>query len=138
MKKIEKKVKVWMIGFLSGVVLLIGWFLPYSNGVVVYQWLWGLITTGGIPDFVISPNSLLIAIVLLILILITLLTSFMTKNREELKKMGIIWLMLGIFSIILLFIPMIGGITTLSFGFYISLIGGIIEVLAGVGALIGK
>lgn len=134
----EKKVKVWMIGFLSGVVLLIGWFLPYSNGTVMYQWLWGLITVGGIPVFVISPNSLLIAIILLILILITLLTGFMAKSREDLKRIGIIWLILGIIFIIVLFIPMIGGISVLSFGFYVSLIGGIIEILAGVAALLGK
>lgn len=134
----EKKVKVWMITFLSGVILLIGWFLPYSNGTVIYQWLWGLITIGGIPFFVISPNSFLIAIILLILTLATLLTGFMAKKREDLKKMGTIWVLLGVIFIIVLFIPMVGGMTALSFGFYISLIGGIIEVLAGVATLLGK
>ena len=134
----EKKVKVWMIAFLSGVILLIGWFLPYSNGTVIYTWLWGLITTGGIPSFAISPNSFLIAIILLIFTLATLLTGFMAKKREELKKMGTVWVLLGVIFIIVLFIPMVGGMTALSFGFYISLIGGIIEILAGVAALLGK
>jgi len=74
----------------------------------------------------------------LILTLATLLTGFMAKNREDLKKLGKIWLILGVIFIIVLFIPMVGGMTALSFGFYISLIGGIIEVLAGVAALLGK
>jgi len=62
----------------------------------------------------------------------------MAKKREDLKKMGTTWVLLGVIFIIVLFIPMVGGMTVLSFGFYISLIGGIIEVLSGVAALLGK
>jgi len=134
----EKKVKVWMVGFSSGVILLIGWFLPYAYEFLMYRWLWGLDVMHGIPSFGISPNSFLIAIALLILTLVTLLTGYMAKKREDLKRMGTIWLVLGVIFIIVLFIPMIGGMRGLSFGFYISLIGGIIEILAGVAARLGK
>lgn len=150
------KEKLWMVALAAAVIVLIGWFTPYiylsysmvnpmpppatfSATVIVWFWLQTAEITGYMSISGSDTTLMILGIIMLILTIAVLITGFLAKKREDLKKLGIIWLVCGIISLILLFVPLMmmaafglpPGVVPLHVGFYLPLIGIIIEVIAG-------
>jgi len=151
------KDKLWIIALIAAVITLIGWFTPYiyiaysvpnpvpppatlSATVIIWFWLQTAEITGYLSLIGSDTTLMALGIIMLILTIVVLITGFLAKKREELKIMGIIWLVCGVISLILLFIPLAQmtafgippGTIPLHVGFYLPLIGTIVEIVAGV------
>ncbi len=131
------KEKAWLIALVGGILGLIGWCTPYiwiTTGPMM-MWSWGLVSIMGITQWVMS-DIVFAGILIIIFAVIALATGFLAKKREELKIMGIIWLISGVLLLIGSLIPVfMGADMYLSIGFYLPLIGGIVVILAGAAAL---
>ncbi|UCC18312.1 MAG: hypothetical protein JSV62_09365 [Promethearchaeota archaeon] len=134
------KDKVWIIALVSAILSLVGWATPYIwtwvGTIHSMIWSWGLIfvTASGIWFIM----QIMVAGIFIIISAISILvTGILSKKRENLKKMGLIWLVAGILSLLGVFTPLLMGIPAfgLSIGFYLPLFGGIIAIIAGIIAL---
>jgi hypothetical protein len=135
------KDKAWLIALAGGVLALIGWCTPYlwvsGMGMDVMYWSWGLASVMGMILF--DSTFAVAGILIIIGAILAIATGYLSKTREELKIMAIIWVVAGILALIGVFIPLGYGATVgLSIGFYLPLFGGIIAILAGVVVLFVK
>ena len=134
------KDKVWIIALAGGILTLVGWATPYIwtsvGGVNTMVWSWGLIYETGSGIWFLAQLAIA-GIFIIISAILVLTTGYLSKKREDLRKMGIIWLITGTLTLIGVFIPIIMRIPaiSLSIGFYLPLFGGIITFLAGLVAL---
>ena len=128
-----------LLCLLPDVLILIGWFVPYTLVSIVYMWMWGLVAAG--PVVMMMPlvgeilTMFMLAIVILILVIINLLICFLMGKRENKKIFGIIKLIIGVIILIWVIIPPIisvGMAAYLYIGFYLMLIGAIVKILFGI------
>ncbi|MFX1302145.1 MAG: hypothetical protein ACFE9X_02180 [Promethearchaeota archaeon] len=129
------KDKAWQVALVGGILTLIGWITPFrwaSIGVYTSMtWSWGLAYDTYI-GIIFAAQISVAGILIIISAIITLITSYLSKKRENLKLMAILWLVSGILAIIGIFVLIgMGAMTYLSFGFYLPLFGGIIVTVAG-------
>ncbi|MFX1419051.1 MAG: hypothetical protein ACFE9N_09055 [Promethearchaeota archaeon] len=134
------KDKVWIIALVSAILGLVGWATPYTwtwvGTIHSMIWSWGLIvvTDSGIWFIM---QIMVAGIFIIISAILILVTGILSKKRENLKKMGLIWLVAGILSLLGVFTPLLMRMPAfgLSIGFYLPLFGGIIAIIAGIIAL---
>ena len=155
------KDKLWLIGLIGAILALVGAFLPYigfSTTIMIYTinvfvWLFGFaimdIGPYSMGGFVVDPMLMTMFILLLAGAVLALIISFLAKKREDKKVMGIIWIIAGALILVAMFIPLIQiavlagpyvplGLMPLHVGFYLPLIGGILAIVAGIGAVAMK
>lgn len=142
------KKRIWIFGLIGAIFSLLGSFSPFlailpTNPFIsgYVEWLWGLqITTS--TSFSVVPILLTMAILLIVFTIVALIFSFIARKRKKLTIMGILWLISGIGTLVVIFLP-IGYYRNLgaSFeelsralftGFYFPVIGGILETNAGI------
>ena len=146
------KKRVWIFTLIGAILSLLGFFSPFiailpTNPFVsgYVEWLWGFrITTS--PSFIVVPILLTMAILLIVFTTLALVFSFVAIRRENLKIIGLLWLISGIGTLISAFIPVgyyiyLGAsfeelIRVLFTGFYFPVIGGIVEINCGIIGLI--
>jgi len=137
------KDKAGLIALAAGVLSLIGWCTPYIWVTVgpmsLMVWSWGLTMMTGFPT-TFAMDIMVAGILIIIGAILAIATGYLGRKREELKTMGIIWLVSGILVIVGVIIPlaMMGMALGLSIGFFLPLIGGIVAVIAGAAALFIK
>ena len=131
------KDKVWIIALAGGILILVGWATPYIwtsvGGADVMLWSWGLVYETGSGIWFIAQLAIA-GIFIIISAILVLTTGYLSKKREDLRKIAIIWLITGILTLIGVFIPLIMRMSAiyLSIGFYLPLFGGIITFLTGI------
>jgi len=146
------KKRVWIFTLIGALLSLLGFFSPFiailpTNPFVsgYIEWLWGFRITIS-PSFIVVPILLAMAILLMLFTILALVFSFVAIRRENLKLMGLFWLISGIGMLISVFLPIgyyiyLGAsfeelFRSLFMGFYFPLIGGILEINGGIIGLI--
>jgi len=152
------KDKLWLIGLIGAILALVGAFLPYigfsttfmTYTINMFLWLFGFaimdIGPYSMGGFVVDPMLMTMFILLLVGAVLALIISFLSKKREDKKVMGIMWIIAGVLILVAMFGPLIQiaalggpympiGAIPLHVGFYLPLIGGILAIVAGIGAV---
>jgi len=130
----SRRGKARLIALVAGVLCFIGFLTPYVwlsvMGITAMYWSWGLVSIMGMTVFV--ANFAVSGILILIGAILLIATGFLSKKREDLKIIGIIWIAASILSLVGVLIPLGMGMRAgLSIGFYLPLFGSIIGIIAG-------
>ena len=138
--KMEMKIKMLtLIALIGALVALIGVFLPWMSdsfmGITISMSGWDMITMDGASGT--EHTCMIIAFVMIIVALLLAILDIVDVKLADAKIMQIITLIVGVLIVVLIIIAVKDGFDQLTYGGYMSIIGGALVAVAGVLGITG-
>ena len=139
--KMEIKIKtLTLIALIGALVALIGVFLPWISdsimGIIPISMSgWDMITMDGASGT--EHTCMIIAFVMIIVALLLAILDIVDVKLADAKIMQIITLIVGVLIVVLIIIAVKDGFDQLTYGGYMSIIGGALVAVAGVLGIAG-
>jgi len=138
--KMEMKIKtLTLIALIGALVALVGIFLPWMSesfmGITISMSGWDMITLDGASGT--EYMCMILGFVMIIVALLLAILDIVDVKLADAKIMQILTLIVGALIVVFILIAVKDGFDVLTYGAYMSIVGGVLVVLAGILGIAG-